>query len=76
MTHEEKDIVRWFASGDVRYRTKAEQIYNEYLKKGIYKDHVEASIEFKFLSESFNPVPDLYLRGMYRRQIVMREDNN
>jgi len=65
LPEQEKQTVRDFAGGDSSLLEEIRTIYSSHLGKPENR-----TIEFKFLSEVFNPCPDVTLRARYRDQIL------
>ena len=67
LTDGEKRIIRRYAEKDWSVEDLAIGIYNRYVP--ILGPHGK-NIYMNFMSEATNPVPDLSMRAIYRRQVL------
>lgn len=71
ISSQEQEMIRELADGDGSFRDIVEQIHMRELRHSF--ESYRKTTEFAFLSETFNPCPDLLLRSRARARILGRE---
>ena len=64
MSPADLDAVKKFAAGDSSLRDRVHALYLQYVETEL------ESLPIRFLSETFNPVPDYILKSIYRKKLL------